>query len=62
MTARINKAKCAGCGACMDVCPVGAVRVEVVAVVNSGTCASCGLCSDVCPQFAIKVGPKRART
>jgi len=46
----------------MDVCPVGAVRVEVIAVVNPRTCASCGLCSDICPQFAIKVGPKRART
>jgi NAD-dependent dihydropyrimidine dehydrogenase PreA subunit len=44
---------CVGCGACADVCPENAIKVDDVAIINQDVCISCGLCIDECPAGAI---------
>lgn len=45
---------CTGCGACVDVCPAGALTlVDQVALVDEERCTGCDACIDACPQDAI---------
>lgn len=45
---------CTGCGACVDVCPAGALTlVDQVACVDEEKCTGCDACIDACPQGAI---------
>jgi ferredoxin len=55
MAAKVDAAKCTACGACVDVCPVEAIKVDKVAVVDDGQCADCGQCVDECPSKALSV-------
>ncbi|HHE45936.1 MAG TPA: 4Fe-4S dicluster domain-containing protein [Candidatus Moranbacteria bacterium] len=57
MTYKINKSKCAGCGACLKVCPFGAITIgkDGKAVIDQTKCQKCGQCKDVCPFNAIEV-------
>ncbi len=61
MIAEINTTKCSGCGACVDICPYGALTLDevtarensrkitrVVAKVNAGLCQGCGACTVAC--------------
>lgn len=46
--------RCANCGACYNICPHQAIRVEkehtyYAPVVDTEKCVDCGLCSAVCP-------------
>ena len=47
---------CTGCGACYNVCPFGAISMEVDSegfkypVINKKKCLKCMRCEDVCPQ------------
>ena len=43
---------CVGCGACADVCPQNAIKVDDVAVIDAN-CIDCGVCIDECPTDAI---------
>jgi NAD-dependent dihydropyrimidine dehydrogenase PreA subunit len=53
---KINKYKCGYCGACVGVCPKGALElVETWVEVDESTCISCGVCDRVCPVGAIEV-------
>lgn len=53
----ISAEKCCGCAACVDKCPVGAIKMHYdnegnrVPFVDSDICISCGQCIKVCPAF-----------
>lgn len=54
MYAHVDRKRCTGCGACVEVCPVHAVRlVDGVAEIDAARCTACEACADVCPQRAI---------
>nr|MBC7245724.1 electron transfer flavoprotein subunit alpha [Chloroflexota bacterium] len=54
----INKEECTGCGACVSICPFGALSlVDNIAVVDD-KCTACGACLDVCPVNALSL-PER---
>ena len=45
---------CVSCGACADVCPVGAIsQGDDHYVIDANSCLDCGTCSDTCPHGAI---------
>lgn len=55
MTVTIDEEKCTACGACVEVCPVEALKLEDKAKVDPDTCIECGTCVDECPVGAISL-------
>ena len=53
MPAVVKADDCVACGACEEVCPVEAIKVDDVAVINADECTDCGSCVDECPQECI---------
>ena len=54
MAVKIDKEACIGCGACIDVCPVSALKlVNDKAECDESLCIDCGACIDTCPVQAI---------
>lgn len=51
----IWKKDCVLCGACIDICPNGAIILESdgTYTVDTDKCNGCGMCMDVCPVGAI---------
>lgn len=51
----INNGLCTGCGACVALCPKGALEISVnkdgtyISTLDNAKCAHCGICSRVCP-------------
>ncbi len=49
-----NKSDCCGCGACMNICPKGAITMQedefgyVYPVIDDEKCVKCGLCKKAC--------------
>ena len=54
MQYRINTERCTGCGACTDVCPTEAIRIENGKASITLDCVDCGACPRVCPEGAIR--------
>lgn len=52
-----NNKYCSGCGACMNVCPCGAIQMKsdkwgfLYPSVDSDKCVSCNLCTKSCPKI-----------
>jgi Fe-S-cluster-containing hydrogenase component 2 len=57
MSAVVNQEKCAGCGACIEVCPVEAISFnsQRKAQVDGEKCIECGSCVRQCPNQAIEI-------
>lgn len=56
LTATVDPKKCMGCGLCVEVCPVEAIRLEdEVAVVDAQSCTGCRACVRECPNKAISM-------
>jgi NAD-dependent dihydropyrimidine dehydrogenase PreA subunit len=54
----IDVARCTGCGACIEICPTGALYlVEDKAVLDGTLCDACEACLDACASGAIALAP-----
>jgi heterodisulfide reductase subunit A len=66
MLSKVDVSRCSGCGACVDVCPYGALGLvqanlrensrkvtRTVCQVNEGLCQGCGACSVACRSGAL---------
>lgn len=52
----IDEGECTGCGSCVDICPVKALKLEDdVARADFDTCIGCGVCVTHCDPNAIKL-------
>ncbi len=49
----VDKETCVGCGACVAICPVGAISLEDKAHIDADSCIGCGACVNGCPVGAI---------
>ena len=60
----IKKENCTGCGACMNICPKGAISMIVDSegyefpVIDYGKCIECGACLKVCPTINCEANKK----
>ena len=55
VAAKVDNEKCTGCSACVDVCPVSAIKIENEKAVISEECVDCGACVTQCPCEAISL-------
>ena len=49
--------ECVSCGACVKVCPLGAIAIHkgITAVVDERKCVGCGKCAKECPAGVITI-------
>ena len=52
MAAKVDKEKCTGCGSCIDVCPVSAIKIEDGKALINDECVECGAPISQCPMEA----------
>ena len=56
MAVKVDLEKCTGCGTCVEVCPVEAIKVEnEKATVDNEECVDCGTCVDECPEDSLSL-------
>jgi digeranylgeranylglycerophospholipid reductase len=57
----VDGVRCAYCGSCVSVCPVGALDLQETRLLVSPDCIECNLCVSACPMGALAPpGPKNA--
>lgn len=55
LTVKVNRFKCGYCGACVSVCPPGALELIETWIEVDATCTDCGICARICPVGALEV-------
>lgn len=56
MSVWVDATRCTGCGACVEVCPNGAITLtDGLAYIDDETCVDCGTCIGGCPEGAIQL-------
>jgi len=55
LTVEVNRFKCGYCGACVSVCPSGALELIETWIEVDKTCTDCGICAGICPVGALEV-------
>jgi NAD-dependent dihydropyrimidine dehydrogenase PreA subunit len=58
MSVEVNRFKCGYCGACVGVCPKGALELIETWIEVDDSCISCGICAKICPVGALEVKVK----
>lgn len=53
MAVIVDRDKCIGCGVCVEVCPVNAIKIKKSKAVINDECVECGACVNECPNEAI---------
>jgi digeranylgeranylglycerophospholipid reductase len=51
---KVKADRCGYCGACVGVCPVGAIELAETRLLINDTCFDCGLCLAACPVGALQ--------
>jgi ferredoxin len=56
MEFKVDKSICIGCGACIQACPYGAIKIgeDGKSFIDPKKCKQCGKCQETCPMSAIK--------
>jgi len=55
-----SKARCIGCGSCVESCPKDALNLTSEGIItNTVLCDLCGICADVCPTKAMEMSGKQ---
>jgi len=56
-TIKLDREKCTGCGACLDVCPHELLKMDggKAVLADRDACMECGACKMNCPSGAIEV-------
>jgi ferredoxin len=55
MSAKVNPDVCTGCEACVESCPVEAIKMAGEKAEIGDECIDCGVCVSECPVEAIKM-------
>lgn len=58
MSVEVNRFKCGYCGACVGVCPEGALELIETWIEVDDLCTGCGACAKICPVGALEVRKK----
>jgi ferredoxin len=55
VTAKVNTDECTGCGECVEICPVEAIKIENAKAIIGDECIECGACLNECPNNALSL-------
>lgn len=57
MPVEVDPERCDGCGACVEICPLDALRLDERGrpYVKYDECWYCGCCEEACPRGALRM-------